>query len=410
MAPLPDLEEFRHAARAWLSERVAPREGESTAWGVGSDSVAVFHDRSDDDELQAVKNACEWHRTKLDAGWALLSWPEIYGGRGLPVAYERAFAAEEAGFEISAVPELVTITLSLVAPTIDAFGTDHQKRELLPPFLSTDRLSCQLFSEPNAGSDLASLSCRAIRSGSTWIVSGQKVWTSGAKQADYGLLIARSDPTAAKHRGMTAFLVPLDADGVEIRPIRQMTGGASFNEVFLNDVELGDDMRLGAEGDGWSVTLAMLGFERSVSGDGAGGVGGSWTDVARLARHVGATVDPVKRQRLMHLYSRVRILDLINERTRGALASGEEPGVLGSIAKLFWVQNMTEMSDVVSTLLGPALAANTGEWGIYAWAEHVLGAPGYRIAGGSDEIQRNIIGERVLGLPREPIVDPARGQ
>jgi alkylation response protein AidB-like acyl-CoA dehydrogenase len=259
-----------------------------------------------------------------------------------------------------------------------------------------------LFSEPEAGSDLASLRCRAQRTGDTWVIDGQKVWTSGAQLADYGLLIARSDPAAPQHRGMTAFMVPLDAPGVEIRPIRQMTGGASFNEVFLNGVCLGDDMRLGAEGDGWKVALSTLGFERSSSAGGAGGAGGSWSQVLTLVRHLGADHHPIVRQSVAALYTMFRIEELSNERAAAVLRAGQQPGPLGSVGKLFWTQRLAHTSDLVSRVLGPHLVADTGEWGTYAWGEHVLGAPGYRIAGGSDEIQRNIIGERVLGLPREP--------
>jgi alkylation response protein AidB-like acyl-CoA dehydrogenase len=199
---------------------------------------------------------------------------------------------------------------------------------------------------------------------------------------------------------MTAFLLPLDAPGVEIRPIRQMTGGASFNEVFLADVHIGDECRLGDEGAGWGVATTMLGFERAVSGAGAGGVGGSWSRLLALAQRLGSTHDPVIRQALAHLYTRCRALEMTNDRTRGALIAGEEAGPAGSICKLLWTQNLAEFSDVASRLLGSRLVADTGEWGMYAWAEHVLGAPGYRIAGGSDEIQHNIIAERVLGLPR----------
>ena len=402
MASLPPLDKFRHEARNWLCDHAPMRSEEETGWGVGSDSVAVFHDRTEDEEVKAVTAACAWHRTKLAAGWAALTWPEKYGGRGLPAVYERAFAHEEARFEIPAVPEALTITLSLVAPTIALFGTDDQQARFIPPFLAVEQLTCQLFSEPDAGSDLASVGCRAVRTGDEWIVTGQKVWTSGAKQCDYGLLIARSDPEAPKHHGMTAFLVPLGSDGVQIRPIRQMTGGASFNEVFLSEVRLPDELRIGNEGDGWRVALATLNFERSVAGEGAGGVGGSWSQVLSLARHLQTSNDPITRQRLANLYIDTRVLDFINERTRGALAAGQGAGALGSIAKLCWVRTLRETSDVVTALVGPRLVADTGEWGTYAWAEHVLGAPGYRIAGGSDEIQRNIIGERVLDLPREP--------
>jgi alkylation response protein AidB-like acyl-CoA dehydrogenase len=403
MDEVPTLEAFRSEARAWLEANAELRQVEDTVWGVGSDSVAVFQDRDEEEEAAGVARACQWHRRKLADGWALFGWAPRYGGRGLPATYERAFAAEEADFDVPVVPEPLIITLSLVPPTIERFGTTEQKERFLPAFLSTDLLCCQLFSEPNAGSDLASLSCRAERSGDTWRVNGQKVWTSGALQCDYGFLLARSDPTVPKHHGITAFLVPLDRPGVEIRPIRQMTGGATFNEVFLSDVQLGDDLRIGDEGDGWHVGLTILGFERSISGEGSGGLGGSWDQVAALAEHLGATADPILRQRLSALYTRARVLDLLNARTRGRLAAGEQPGAEASLAKIFWSRTLTATSEVVAALLGPRLVADTGEWGTYAWSEHVLGAPGYRIAGGSDEIQLNIVGERVLGLPREPL-------
>jgi alkylation response protein AidB-like acyl-CoA dehydrogenase len=285
---------------------------------------------------------------------------------------------------------------------VEVFGTEAQKDRFIPLFLSTESLCCQLFSEPEAGSDLASLRCRAERHGDTWRIDGQKVWTSGARLSEYGLLIARSDPDAPQHRGMTAFLVPFETPGVEVRPIRQMTGGSAFNEVFLSGVELDDSYRLGAEGDGWKVALATLGFERNTTANGAGGVGGGYAQVIALARHLDRTAEPVVRQQLAALYTRCRIEEFSGQRVRGALRASQDPGPLGSVGKLFWTQRLSFVSSVVSHLLGPHLTANTGEWGTYAWAEHVLGAPGYRIAGGSDEIQRNIIGERVLGLPREP--------
>ena len=405
MADPRPLEAFREEARAWLMANADPAPARDTQWGVGSDSVAVFRDETDAEAAASVAAACAWHRRKLDHGWAALTWPVELGGRALPARYERAFDDEESQFAVPPVPEAVTITLKLVAPTIAVHGTPEQLRQLIPALLRTDALSCQLFSEPEAGSDLASLTCRARRQGDGWCIQGQKVWTSGARQCSFGLLIARSDPTAPKHRGMTAFLVPLDCEGVEIRAIRQMTGGASFNEVFFDDVFVSDSLRIGADGDGWSVARTTLGFERGVSGDGAGGAGAPLDQVLALARHIGLP-DPNARQELAQLYARTSILSITNERMRSALAADQEPGPVGSTSKLFWTQNLAAASDFASRVLGPRLVADTGEWGTYAWREHVLGAPGYRIAGGSDEIQRNIIGERVLGLPREPPEQP----
>lgn len=399
----PSLEDFREQALSWLSEhaRELPREDSDAPWGSGKESVAVFDDHTEDEEAAACADAQAWHRTKLDGGWAALTWPPELGGRGLPASYEAAFAELESRFSTPRTPELLMVTIGLVAPTIQMFGTPEQKERFLAPFVRLDELCCQLFSEPGAGSDLAALSCRATRTGDGWVLDGQKVWTSGARQAQHGLLIARSD-TDAKHAGLTAFLVPMDHPGVEVRPIRQMTGGESFNEVFFDEVTVADSARVGSEGDGWSVAKATLGFERSISGAGAADAGGTWAQVLGLARHLGMDSDLRTRQALAHLYSRFQVLDMVANASRAALMAGEAPGAGGSIGKLLWTSVLTETSEVVGGMLGPRLAADGGEWGTYAWREHVLGAPGYRIAGGSDEIQRNIIGEQVLGLPREP--------
>jgi alkylation response protein AidB-like acyl-CoA dehydrogenase len=202
---------------------------------------------------------------------------------------------------------------------------------------------------------------------------------------------------------MTAFLVPLDLPGVEVRPIRQLSGGSSFNEVFLTDVRLPDTLRLGAVGQGWTVALTTLGFERGAGSTRS--VGGSFSQTLALARWLRRTEDPIVRQRLAELYLNHRITSLIAERSASAATRGEAPGPEGSIWKLRWTQDLARTSAVVSDLLGARLTADTGEWGTYAWSAHVLGSLGYRIAGGSDEIQRNIIGERVLRLPGEPRVD-----
>jgi alkylation response protein AidB-like acyl-CoA dehydrogenase len=341
----------------------------------------------------------EWQGRKFAAGFGAISLPTQVGGRGLPHDFERAFAGIERGYVVPPSNELFRVTLNLVAPTIAEYGTEALQSTVLHEILTGRVLVCQLFSEPDAGSDLASLRCRARREGDEWVLDGHKVWTSGANMAEYGQLIARTD-TAAGHRGLTAFMVPLDLPGITVRPIRQMTGGASFNEVFLDSVRLPDQLRLGDIGQGWEVALATLAFERETSGEHHLEVGGSVERVIELARSLGRHADPTVRNRLADLYIRYRVLELTNQ--RAAAREEEGPGAIGSIGKLFWTQNMAAMSDVVSMLLGARLTADSGEWGTYAWAEHVLGAPGYRIAGGSDEIQRNIIGERVLLLPREP--------
>jgi alkylation response protein AidB-like acyl-CoA dehydrogenase len=414
----PDIETFRLEVRRWL-EANAPASAPPAAaakghdenhderqWGVGSDNVAVFFDLSEEEERARLEATRDWQRRKFDAGYAMINWPEATGGRGLPSSYQRAYNNEEARFDVPTAGELPPTSMGLIAPTIARHGPPEQVKRFVEPLLRMDELGCQLFSEPGAGSDLASVTTRAVEDGDEWVLNGQKVWTSGARFADWGLAITRTDPTVPKHRGLTAFLVPLDAPGVEIRPIRQMSGGSSFNQVFLSDVRVGDDLRLGGPGDGWRVALTCLGFERDHSSSSGGGhVGGSVKDVILAAQHFGLTGDPVVRDVLADLYIQHRVTQYTNGRAAAALRAGQMPGPEGSLGKLMWTANMARVSDAISTILGPRLVADTGEWGAYAWSEHVLGAPGYRIAGGSDEIQRNIIGERVLGLPPEPRVD-----
>jgi alkylation response protein AidB-like acyl-CoA dehydrogenase len=405
---VPDLDTWRKAARQWLEQHLEPKPSGSPAerpWGEGQDSVAVFHNLSPEDEAAVLAANQAWQQAKDDAGYSTPSWPVEWGGAGLPAEYARAFAEEESQFTTPPGTELFSVTVRLIAPTVATFGTAEQQSRFLRPLRRAEILACQLFSEPGAGSDLANLSCRAVRDSDEWVVTGQKVWTSGAPHAAYGELIARTDVDVAKHKGLTAFLVPLDAPGVEIRPIRQMTGGASFSEVFFSDVRLPDDLRLGAVGDGWRVALTTLGFERSHSGSSRRRPGGTFEQLAAAARHFGRTDDPHVRQGLVDVYIGATLLRLNAERVAAAARAGHAPGPEGSIGKLAWTELMRRMTEVATEILGPRLAADTGEWGAYAWSEHVLGAPGYRIAGGSDEIQRNIIAERVLGLPPEPRVD-----
>ena len=307
---------------------------------------------------------------------------------------------------IPSAGELPPTSMGLIATTIAAYGTDEQKERFIRPLMRQDIWGCQLFSEPSAGSDLASVTTRATRDGDEWVLEGQKVWTSGAMFAQWGLAITRHDWDTPKHKGLTAFLVPFDAPGVEVRPIKQMSGGANFNEVFLSGVRLPDTLRLGPVGEGWRVALTCLGFERDhSSGASSGHTGGSYKQVFAAAQHFGLAGDPVIRQHLADLYVHHKVAQFTNRRAAASLKAGQTPGPEGSLGKLMWTANMTRIADVVARVLGPRLVADTGEWGTFAWSEHVLGAPGYRIAGGSDEIQRNIIGERVLGLPAEPRVD-----
>jgi len=300
------------------------------------------------------------------------------------------------------------IGLGMVAPTILAHGTDVAKDAYLRAMHRGDLVGCQLFSEPGAGSDLAGVETRAVRDGDEWVISGQKVWTSGAQYADLGEVLCRTDPEQPKHRGLTAFVVDMHAPGVEVRPLRQMTGGASFNEVFFEDVRVPDDHRLGDVNDGWRVALTTLMNERASIGSGSGGAGAGVSSIDRLGamlRQFGKADDPVLRDELVRIWIGFQVGKLTGQRATDKIKAGQLPGPEMSIGKLALTHNLTALSEWVSRVLGPRVTADTGEWGTYAWAEYILGTPGMRLGGGTDEVMRNIVGERVLGLPKEPGID-----
>lgn len=400
------VDEFAEQAETWLATKLDRRPPSAEqVWGEGDFDVSVFHALTFEEERAHLDGLLDWVQVKTEQGYQAITWPRALGGLGLSRAHARAFGRLERQFVTPGVHETVSVTRTLVAPTIDVFGTEEQKQRWIPSFVNGEVLCCQLFSEPSAGSDLAGLGTSAIRDGDEWVVNGQKVWSSGAQFSQFGELIARSNPDEVKHKGMTAFIIPMDLPGVEVRPIPQMSGGSSFCEVFFTDVRVSDAMRLGDEGDGWKVALTTLGFERDHSeGEGGSASGGTWGKVLATANAMGVAGDPLIRDGLVALYIRGRVESLTNRRAADLAKSGT-PGPEGSLGKLLWTEGMYQMSEMVSSILGPRLIADTGEWGTFAWSEHVLGAPGYRIAGGSDEIQRNIIGERVLGLPREPKAD-----
>jgi acyl-CoA dehydrogenase len=261
-----------------------------------------------------------------------------------------------------------------------------------------------LFSEPGAGSDLANLSTKAERDGDEWIITGQKVWTSGAHYSDIGEIIARTDFDMPKHKGLTGFIVDMHAPGVEIRPLRQMTGGASFNEVFFTEVRVRDDHRLGDINNGWNVALTTLMNERAAIGAGGGG-GGMFTRVIEMVKFYGLNNDPVVREELTKIIIHNKVAGYNNQRAMDKIKSGQMPGPEMSMAKLAGTANMMRLGDFVSMVLGPKLIADSGEWGTFAWNQLILGTPGGRIAGGSDEVMRNIVAERVLGMPKDPGID-----
>jgi alkylation response protein AidB-like acyl-CoA dehydrogenase len=400
------IEEFRAEAEEFLRANATEKSAERKfVWGEGSDKVAMFEERDRSTERALLAEAQAFRAKRFEAGFGWINGPEQYGGRALPAAYQRAYDSLESRFDVPS-QAFFLIGLGMVAPTILAHGSDAAKERYLRALYRGDIVACQLFSEPGAGSDLASLQTRAERDGDEWVITGQKVWTSGAQYSDIGEIIARSDPDLPKHQGLTGFIVDMRAPGVEVRPLRQMTGGASFNEVFFNEVRVPDDHRLGEANNGWAVALTTLMNERAAIGAGGGGGGsGLLTRAIEMSRAFGVTSDPLVRQQLADLVVRSRVAQYTNQRALDRIRAGQTPGPELSIAKLASTQLSVRLAEFVAGVLGAKLTADSGEWGTYAWAQLVLGTPGMRIAGGSDEVMRNIVGERVLGLPKEPGID-----
>jgi acyl-CoA dehydrogenase len=396
------LEDFRSEAKAFLEANATPRGEEKFVWGEGSDRVGVLEEKTPAQEIADLEVAKRWKATEFDAGFGWVTGPEEYGGRALPSAYERAYRELGSRFVLPDTHHF-GIGLGMVAPTILAHAIPDVREQYLRPLYRGDIVGCQLFSEPVAGSDLAGIQTRALRDGDEWILTGQKVWTSGAHYSDIGEIITRTSPDKPKHKGLTMFLVDMKAPGVEVRPLRQITGGASFNEVFFTEVRVHDSHRLGDVDEGWTVALTTLMNERAAIGGGGAGVGTtSVTRFVELARYLGITSDAVVRQRLADAFVKQQVARYTNLRAMAKLRAGQLPGPEMSIAKLSLTQNMREAGEMVAAMLGPRLTADTGEWGTFAWSEFILGIPGMRIAGGTDEIMKNIVGERVLGLPKEP--------
>jgi alkylation response protein AidB-like acyl-CoA dehydrogenase len=394
----PSVDEFRAEARAWLASVAEPR-GDGSAWGVGPDDLQVFPEWDVPTERQQFAHAREWLARRHAAGFSGIAFPESAGGRGLSRVHDLVYQLEEGRF-VTPSPEIWNISFGMVLPTILAEGSVEQQRRFVPAGLRGESLFCQLFSEPDAGSDLAAMRTRAQIDGASWVINGAKVWTSMARCADFGLLLCRDDPAATGHDGFTVFLLPMSTRGVEVRPIRQMTGGATFNQVMFDDVFVPDELRIGPVGRGWKVAMTTLLNERTALP--LSGPVGSIERLVGLARHVGRTRDPLVRQELASLYTKRRLLDLNSERNLARLASGAAPGPEGSISKLAATDFLVQMGALAGELLGPRLTADTGDWGEFAWNGLVFGAVGLRVGGGTDEIQRNMLAEKVLGLSREP--------
>jgi len=405
--PEPTLEEFRQEAIEFLEAHTERKTAEKQefVWGEGEDNVSVLEEKTREQEEAELVEAKKWRATRYDAGFGWITGPAQYGGRELPGAYDRAYSNLEAQYR-TPNPTYFGIGLGMVAPTILTHATEEVKADYLPKLYRGDMIACQLFSEPGAGSDLASLQTRADRDGDEWIVTGQKVWTSGAHYSDIGEVIARTDPDQPKHKGLTGFVVNMKDPNVEVRALRQMTGGASFNEVFFNEVRVPDDQRLGDVNQGWTVALTTLMNERASIGTGMGvGGGGTFVRIAETLRHLGLDDDPLLRQELARLYTNLQVAKYTNQRAMDKIKAGQAPGPEMSIAKMALTNNMKLTSELIARALGPRLTADTGEWGTFAWSKMLLGVPGMRVAGGTDEVLRNIVGERVLGLPKEPGID-----
>jgi len=398
------VEEFRANALAFLEDNAKRKSEESFTWGQGSDRMALLEDKTPEEEEAEVVEGKKWRALAFDAGFEWITGPPRYGGQGLTPEHERVYRELEAQYEVGPSGPFI-VSLGIVAPTLLAHAIEDVKQRYLRALWRGDVIACQLFSEPGAGSDLAGLQTRAEQDGDEWVITGQKVWTSGAQFSDVGEIIARTSPDKPKHKGLTAFLVDMGAPGVETRPLRQMTGGAHFNEVFLDEVRVPDTHRLGDVDAGWGVAITTLMNERaSIGGDGEALGNKIYERLLDAVRHSDRSADPVTRQRLMDLYVRTSAAGFNTLRARAKIAAGQMPGPEMSIGKLAFTQNLQLALALATDGLGPRMAADQGEWGTYAWAEFVAGVPGIRIAGGTDEIMRNIVGERVLGLPKEPRV------
>ena len=384
----PDEARFREEASSWLAEN-APTDDAFRA-------------------LSPLEQAKVWQKQKYDAGWACIGWAPEFGGRGASAIEEVIWRQEESQYDLPAT--FFLIGQGMIGPTLMAWASDEDKARFLPPLASGEEVWCQLFSEPAGGSDLAALRTRAERDGDDWVINGQKIWTSGAHYSDYGVIVVRTDPTVPKHKGLSYFYVDMKAPGVEIKPIKQLTGDSDFNEVYFTDVRVSDSQRLGEVGQGWQVSLTTLMNERAA-------IGGSFGQMdVSLAMSVAEEVeidgrpaleDAAVRARIANWYVQEAGLKYTGYRSLTALSRGALPGPENSIGKLVGAPKMQAMSSYLMDLLGASgaiadesLAAKAG-----IIQRAYMGAPGLRIAGGTDEIMANIIAERVLGLPQEPRLD-----
>jgi alkylation response protein AidB-like acyl-CoA dehydrogenase len=387
---------FRAAARDWLAKNAQPKRGAFETW-----------DAHHGNEKDALAGAKDYQRRKAEAGFAGITWPKEYGGRGGTAIEQVIWSQEEA--EYIAPRGYFEIGLGMIMPTLFAYATEEQKRRYPPKALRGDEIWCQLFSEPAAGSDLAGLRTRAVKDGSDWVINGQKIWTSGAHRADWGVIVTRSDPSAPKHKGLTYFFLDMKSPGIEIRRIKQISGASNFNEVYFTDVRVPDSQRLGGVGGGWGVAITTLMNERLTSGEMRGP---DWDEVFAIVKATEledgpALADDGVRERLADWYVKRQGLRWTRFRVMTALSRGETPGPENSIGKLVAAAQAQDMAafamdlmDMGGMVSDPELAPMRA-----AFQDAVLSTPGSRIAAGTDEILKNIIAERVLGLPADVRVD-----
>jgi alkylation response protein AidB-like acyl-CoA dehydrogenase len=396
---------FTESAQRFLSAHAEPALAHTAPWGLGSDRVSYFASGTAAQEREAVQAARRWQALRYAHGWGWITGPREYGGQGLSVQYQLLYQRAEAEFDVPDTSQLSVVGLGMVGPTILAHGQPELKDALLPRMYRGEAIACQLFSEPAAGSDLAGVQSRAVLEGDEWVINGQKVWTSAAQHAEVGEALCRTNPQAPKHKGLTAFIIDMTAPGVEVRPLRQMTGGCEFNEVFLNDVRVPDSHRLGDIDGGWKVALTTLNAERDV----VAGVDSPEVVRALTADHLSALMratytwdDRALRRQLAALLAEAMAVESLNTMAARKIEAGQPAGPERSVAKLVHARNVTRAAHFVAEVLGPRVIADNGQWGTFAWSELLLASPALRILGGTEEIMKNILGEQVLGLPKEP--------
>lgn len=388
----PEQAAFRSEIRAWLADNARPR------------TASESHTRHQEEQFAAAKL---WYRKVSDAGYACLTWPRQYGGAGLTQLHSVIWRQEMEHYD---EPDgYFVIGQGNCGPALMAFAPEATKLKLLPRMASAEDVWCQLFSEPSAGSDVAGLRTRAERNGDHWRVNGQKIWTSGAQNSDYGVILCRTDPAVSKYQGLTLFYIDMRQPGVEVRPIKQMDGGQHFNEVYFTDAVIDDCQRLGEVGAGWSGALTVLMNERlAISGVQPDGFP-EFLQLVKTLHIDGEPVarDPVVRERLAHWYAQHAGLEAATARMLTAVAQGGVPGAEASLGKLVGAGMNQEIANFSLQLLGQAGAICDEEIAVAHghFQKALLFAPGIRLAGGTDEVMRNIIAEQVLGLPQEPRAD-----